>query len=122
MIRDLTNYERKHNLKPIYCIVMMEKSGADPIKYMNDENVGLPDIGKKAEMGFFYDKDLAFEAMHTNSFNIHERLYNYGYVIMQFPGLYQGPRSGERQYFKWDENSRGFFEDEERDLIRIISL
>ena len=122
MIRNLTEHEKAHGAQPIYRIMMMSKSGADPIVYETGKNSGFPDTGYKVEMGFYYDKDLAIEAMHRNGCDIRECCYNYGYVIMQLPGLYQSAGSDERQYFKWDEDRQGFFEAEEPELMRFMAL
>lgn len=101
--------------KPIYRIVMQEKSGADTIK-------GWPDTGCQADMGFYYEKAKAINAMHENLSDIRERIYDYGYVIEQYPGLYHTPSYHSRIYFKWDEKRRGFYEAEEPEKMRILSF
>ena len=101
--------------KPIYRVFMQEKSGADTTK-------GWPDTGCTADMGFYYDLEDAIEAMHMNACDIRECVYDYGYVITQYPGLYRFPSYMGRIYFKWDEERKGFYEAEEPEQMRILSF
>jgi len=101
--------------QPIYRIVMQEKSGADTKN-------GWPDTGCQDDMGFYYKKEDAIEAMHENACDIRECVYNYGYVIEQMPGLYTCPGHESRIYFAWDEKKKGFFETEEPENMKCLSF
>lgn len=102
--------------EPIYRVFMQEKSGAEL------DSRGWPDTGCTADMGFYYDKEDAIEAMHENMADIRECVYDYGYVIKQNPGLYTCPTSLDRIYFKWDEERQGFYEAEEPKAMGILSF
>lgn len=101
--------------KPIYRIMMQEKSG-------EDFRSGWPDTGAQANMGFFYDKQDAIDAMHENALDIRECVYDYGYVIEQHEGLYDCPGSESRIYFKWDDDRKGFYEAEEPESMKHLSM
>ena len=70
--------------------------------------LGWPDIGSSRTFGYYLNKEMAIEALHTNHTDLHECLYNYA-VIEKIPmGLY--PVAKETIYFKWDEEKQGFYE------------
>lgn len=100
---------------PIYRIMMQEYSGAE-LKN------GWPNTGCQADMGFYYDKQDAIDAMHENACDIRECVYDYGFVIEQMPGLYDAPGYWRRIYFKWDNERGGFFEAEEPEQTRYLSF
>ena len=100
---------------PIYRIMLQENSGAE----MKN---GWPDTGCQADMGFYYRKEDAIAAMHENTCDIRECVYDYGYVIEQMPGLYTCPGPDSRIYFAWDDQRGGFFEAEEPKEMRHLSF
>ena len=102
--------------KPIYRVMMQEKSGAD-LK----EN-GFPDTGIQIDFGFYYKKQDAIDAMHENACDIRECVYDYGFVIEQREGLYEYPTREGRIYFKWDENRQGFYEAEEPEAMKYFAF
>ena len=103
------------NSKPIYRILMQEKSGA---KLKN----GWPDTGSQSDMGFYYNKQDAIDAMHENACDIRECVYDYGYVIEQHEGLYDCPGCESRIYFKWNEEKHGFYEAEEPKSMKHLAF
>lgn len=103
------------NEKPIYRIMMQEYSGDATAN-------GWPITGYQKDMGFYYDKQDAIEAMHENACDIRECLFDCGYVIEQHEGLYDCPGSDRRIYFKWDEDRKGFYEAEEPEAMKRLSF
>lgn len=101
--------------RPIYRIMMQEFSGEEKAN-------GWPDSGCQKDMGFYYDKKDAIEAMHENACDIRECIFDYGYVIEQHEGLYDFIGSDRRIYFKWDEEKHGFFEAEEPEAMKRLSF
>lgn len=70
--------------------------------------LGCPDIGSNRTFGYYPNKEMAIEDLHTNNTDLHEYLYNYA-VVEKIPmGLY--PVAEERIFFKWNEEKQGFFE------------
>ena len=108
--------------RPIYAIYVAEKSGADPVISKTGKNLGFPDLGCTALMGFYYEKKDAIKAMHNNAADIRECVYNYGFVVKWRPGLYSSAGREDRIYFKWDDEKKGFYEADEPDLLRILAL
>ena len=123
-MRKPTKEEIEHYGNPIYRILMMEKSGNESIEYPTGKDSGFPDMGATAEMGFYFSYEDAVEAMHENALDIRECVYDYGFVIMQFQGLYRTPgyHDDARQYFAWDEEKQGFYEAEEPKKMHILSF
>ena len=112
----------ENDYRPIYVIMMMEKSGEDPVISKSGKNLGWPDLGCTAEMGFYHEMADAIEAMHENACDIRECCYDYGFVLKQTPGLYSNVGKDDRIYFKWDDNKQGFYETEEPKRLGILAL
>lgn len=123
-MRKPTEEEIKKFGNPIYRILMMEKSGADTIKYDSGKDSGFADTGATAEMGFLYSYEDAVDALHVNALDIREYVYDYAFIIMQFQGLYQCPGYADesRDYFAWNEEKQGFFEKEEPFPLHMLSF
>lgn len=76
--------------------------------------LGWPDIGSNRTFGYYPNKEMAIEDLHTNNTDLHEYLYNYA-VIEKIPmGLY--PVAEETIYFKLDEEKQGFYEIDGNDM------
>lgn len=101
--------------RPIYRIMMQEYSG-------NATSNCWAVTGQQKDMGFYYDKQDAIDAMHENACDIRECLFDYGYVIEQHEGLYDCPGSEQRIYFKWDKDRKGFFEAKEPEAMKRLSF
>jgi len=111
------------NVQPIYEIMLFSKPGTEAVaKTAEGADSGFPDIGSYGVMGFYYELDSAIKAMHTNSLDIRETVYNAGMVICRFPGLYNCVTKDGRIYFVWNEEMGGFYEAEEPPLFRILAM
>lgn len=90
----------------MYFITCFERYGKTELDW--------PDIGSNRIFGYYPNKEMAIEDLHTNNTDLHEYLYNYA-VIEKIPmGLY--PVAEETIYFKWDEEKQGFYEIDGTDM------
>lgn len=106
---------------PIYVIVLFEE--LKELEGRNGEKLGVPDTSNFNDMGFYYDPDEALAAMHENRLDIRETVFNYGFILKHYPGLYNNSSlRKERVFFKWDEEKQGFYEAEEPDFFKTIGL
>ena len=105
---------------PIYAILMIEHDGKERMKRSGGKLVhtGWPDTGSSYEPGYYYSLDDAVDAMHQNVADIREAVYDAGFIIWRFPGLYRNPGREGRMYFAYDGERKGFFEKEEPEILR----
>lgn len=101
--------------EPIYTIMVFEHPDKELVykKDTYEKKSGFPDLGAAYEPGFYYNLDLAIEAMHKNACDIRETLYNAGFILCHFQGLTACASKDARIYFKWDTEKQGYFEAEE---------
>ena len=104
---------------PIFEIMLFEYPNKEMI--YGDIPSGWPDTGSRAHMGFYYELDTAIRAMNENWCDIHEGIYYAGFVLCQFPGLYNVVSTEQRIYFIWDKEKEGFFEAEEPEIFGHVS-
>lgn len=95
--------------KPIYQILLFEHAA----KTDNSQDY---DIGNDDCPGYFHELSEAISAMNCNLGDMHEGVFNAGYIICRFQGLYCFADSKARMYFEWDEERQGFFQKEEPKL------
>ena len=111
-------YEKNRGIDdPIFIIMVFENPSKELI-YQNGKHSGFPDLGCSADMGFYYDLDDAIMTINTNSGDIRETVYDAGFILCHFPGLYQAASTDERMYFVWDEDKQGYFQQEEPEIFR----
>ena len=91
---------------PVYKIILYEHC-------VNADNYWGYDYGCDDSPGYFHDLSDAINAMNCNLGDMHEGVFNAGFIICCFQGLYclAGPEA--RMYFEWDEERQGFFQKEE---------
>lgn len=122
----MIDQEKEHYNKygpPIYAIMMMEKSGVDTLIYESGKDSGFPDVGCTDYAGFYYYIEDAVAAMHENRCDLRESVYNYGFILVHYPGLYcNSADAGDRIYFEWDAARCGFFEKEEPANLRALAF
>lgn len=111
--------ERYGDVKPIYRIFVFEKPDTE-LCGVNGKPLGLPDTGCGSNMGFYYELDTAIQAMNENWCDIKECAYHAGFVLCQYPGLYQSVCSDARIYYRW--NGEGFFEAEEPEIFKYCAF
>lgn len=97
---------------PIYEIVLFEVIRE---WVTNDgKGSGLPDTSGFNTTGFYYELDSAIDAMHENRCDIRETVFNYGFILVHWPGVYNNSATEEeRIFFEWNEDKEGFYEAEE---------
>ncbi len=109
--------------KPIFALYLFEKPNEEKIYEKNGERKpsGFPDTGDAYEPGFYYDLDLAIEAMNRNVCDIRETCYNAGFILCRFQGMYSCCPKYARMYFVWDDEKDGFFQQEEPPIFAHIA-
>lgn len=123
---DIERYVREEQERcgqpPIFEIQLMEKTGREEMIYPTGKKSGFPDTGCTDIPGFYYELDTAIECMHVNNADIRETVYDAGFILCRFPGMYPLCGPEQRMYFVWNEEKQGFFEEEEPELFRHLSF
>lgn len=112
--------EDRDGARPIFRIMVFEHPCKEHV-YPTGKHSGFPYLGASDEVGFYYDLDDAIRAMNENWGDIREYTYNAGFILCQFPGLYQSSGLDERMYFVWDEDKEGFFQQEEPEIFKHVA-
>lgn len=105
--------------KPIYSIMLFEYPEREYV-FPSGVNSGFPDLGANNEFGFYYSLSEAIDAMNKNSADIRETIYNAGFILCRFPGLYNSAGTNVRMYFVWDDDKKGFYQQEEPEIFKHI--
>ena len=100
--------------KSIYRILLFSK-----IPTLDER--GWSDCGTQEDVGFYYEYETAVRAMHENWCDIRECIFEAGFILTHYPGLYETATSENRTYFEWNEERGGFFEKEEPDCFEHFS-
>ena len=114
-------YKSRNNGRPIYEIMVFEQPNKE-LEGKDGKRLQMPDFGCTATMGFYYDLQDAVDAMHENACDIHETVYNAGFILCRFPGLYDCVPKFGRIYMVYDKEKDGYFEVEEPELFEHISM
>ena len=83
-----------------------------------DEKTRFPDFGSTATMGFYMDKDVAFDAVRSNGADINETCYDYALVEEVEEGLY--PASTTRWFFKFNKDTGKYEDIPEPDFVKHV--
>lgn len=86
--------------QPIYVITVMTKSARDGHGYCTHGNTRI--------WGFWYDKEIALQALHENWTDMWEYTYNYAVLEEYQEGTIA--RFVSAQWFKFDRERDGYFE------------
>ena len=73
-------------------------------------------------MGYYYTLEDAVHCMNSNSGDIRECLYDSGFILCRFPGIYNPVSKPNRLYYKWDILKNGFFRADEPRTFTHIAL
>ena len=109
-MENVAEKSKETKVNPIYVITVLEKDGSDSVKSDDGKDLGFPDLGSMATVGFYYSYEEAVEAMHSNACDIRECCYSYGLVKKIYPGLYTVAMTDDWTFFAWDSEKEGFFE------------
>lgn len=101
---------------PVFILMMFEHPDKELV-YPTGKHSGFPDLGSTRDVGFFHNLDVAILSMNENNADIRECVYDAGFILCHFPGVYQEAGPNERMYFVWDEKRQGFFQREEPGLF-----
>ena len=115
------NIGERPKRRPIYSIVLLPDADKEII-YPSGKHSGFPDTSGLFDVGYYFSIQEAVTAMHVNALDIRETVYNAGFVVCRFPGLYDCPGPEARIFFRWSEEKQGFFEAEEPPLFGHISI
>ena len=109
---------------PIFKLFLFEKPNEEIIseKDWNECGLGFPDFGASYDSGFYFSLDDAINAMNENVCDMREMIYNAGFILCQFQGVYNACITNARMYFVWDEAKKGFYQKEEPKLFHHIAL
>ena len=100
------------NDKPIYAITCFENLIFD--------RFGCPSFGETTFQGFYHEKDTAIEAVHGNSADMAEQVYNFAVIEEIEPGLYFYPRV--RWFFKYDYKNNRYEDMVEPEVLNGVGL
>lgn len=92
----------------IYVIMCTTKLEQDP-------KTKFPDFGSERIMGWYEDKDTAFERVRENACDINETCYNYAIVEEVKQGLY--PCSMNRWFFEYKKDKDEYVQIEQPSFL-----
>ena len=106
---------------PIYAIMLFEHPDKQAISNTG-RPLGWPDLGATDWPGFYYSLEDAIDALECNAADMRETIYNAGFVLVHYPGIYNNTAGRrERLYFLWDESRQGYYQAEEPDIFQHIA-
>ena len=117
IIENVSKRIDKYGNPPIYELMLFEYSKGEKNDSL-EKVIGFPDIRFADRPGFFYDINDAITVMNENAGDIRETVFDAGYVLCRFPGLYTTIDENNRMYFVWDEKKNGFFQQEEPEMLK----
>ena len=97
-------------MEAIYAITCLERI---------EEEKGWPVFGTLKFMGYYFNKDEAFEDVETNNCDINERLFSFAVIEEIKPGLYSFPRI--RWFFEFDDKTQTYHLIDEPKVMHHIS-
>lgn len=74
--------------------------------------------GSTRTWGYYSDKEVATQSLHENWTDMRENFWNYAVIEEYEEGICND--TGERQWFKWNEERQGYFEIDEPEGVRQI--
>lgn len=80
-------------------------------------NNGWPEFGAQRTWGFYAEREIAVKALHENWTDMHEYCYDYA-VLEKFDAGISHYVFGSSQWFKFDDESEGYFEVEEPECVK----
>lgn len=89
-------------------ITVMEK--------LEESDLGFPLIGSNRCWGFYKDKNSAIKALHNNTTDMWETVYNYAVIEEYYEGI--SAYNFNRQFFKYDKEKKGYFEIDEPECVK----
>lgn len=96
--------------KKIYTILTMTNLEQGEHKFLN--------FGSERLVGWYSDKNDAFDAVMENACDINETCYDYALIEEIEEGLYRSAISGSRWFFKYNRDTRGYEQIEEPDFVK----
>lgn len=83
-----------------------------------DDDPTWADYGETRCWAFYSDKKKATQSLHENWTDMRENFWNYAVIEEYEEGICND--TGNRQWFKWDEERQGYFEIDESEGVRRI--
>ena len=78
------------------------------VEKMEDTEYYWANYGSTRTWGYYSDKEVATQSLHENWTNMRENFWNYAVIEEYEEGICND--TGERQWFKWNEERQGYFE------------
>lgn len=128
-VKTITDKVADPEYKPVFTILMVEKADEELIYHQSttagekkDVRSGFPDTGDTFDVGFYHNVDDAIEALASNCCDIQEGIYQAGFILCRFPGVYPVVSSGMRMYFRWNAEEGKFVQAEEPSIFAHIAF
>ena len=96
------------NTQPYWFVTTFEKIESD--------KSGSVDTGDIRCWGFFRDRQVAVDALHTNATDMYEFCYDYAVLEKYYEGLLG--YGHERQFFRYEREKDGYFEIDEPEHLK----
>ena len=81
-------------------------------------DIFFAEFGDKRTWGYYPEYEWAMNALHENRTDMHEGCYEYAVIENIGPGICA--YAGERQWFKWNKDKRGYFEIDEPECVKHL--
>ena len=117
ILKTVAEISEKRKTHPIYQIMLLAETGEEEEIYDNGTHSGFPKTGMLDYPGFYYELETAIQAMNENWCDMRETIFDAGFILVHYPGLYDCAGTDHRMYFKWDEEKQGYFQAEEPPLF-----
>lgn len=88
------------------------------VEKMEYKSPYFANTGDTRTWGFYSEKNDAVQSLHENRTDMREYCYDYAVIEEYEEGISND--TGERQWFKWDEERQGYFEIDEPEGVKYI--
>lgn len=105
--------------KPIFRIGVM--TTIDEEVYPTGKHSGFPKDCPD-DIGFYYDFDTAYRAITENWCDIWETCYDYAFLMVRFPGLYEDAGPESRMLFQYDTIKDQYIQIEEPTWFKHVGF
>ncbi len=77
-----------------------------------------PEFGAQRTFGYYFERVDAIAALHENWSDIYDNTYDYAVIENIEEGVH--PLETYRQWFKWDDERKGYFEIDEPECVKYL--
>ena len=112
--------KKEHRGEPVYEIMLFENPNKELI-YKSGKKSGFPDTGSECVCGFYHSIDEAIDAVSTNAGDMRETIYDAGFILCRFPGIYSAVVKEGRIYFVWNNDNHEYRPETEPGIFRNMA-